>query len=352
MTRAPFSRINRWLWPAFRARKRQLAVILAAAAVLTGGVWSATAVGSSANGRGAFIDDDGSVHESDINGLSAADITRGCDPPGNTRFCPHQAVTRAQMASFLVRALDLPPAENGPFGDTGGTVHASDIDALFAAGITRGCNPPANDLYCPHAPVTRGQMASFLIRALGLPGGDSIFMDISDSVHRTDIDALSSAGITRGCNPPDNTRYCPREPVTRQQMASFLVRAIDGAEPVRNRLSMRRGVQCSKDGLTCHGRVTLARGVDLEVVEGWYQILPYRSGEEQAFKSASTTVAFSWSGSEMEPQSLGLSERSSPATRRWSLRPPELTSGTHTLRAVWRWDGFTTQTVTYTITVP
>jgi hypothetical protein len=31
-----------------------------------------------------------------------------------------------------------------------------------------GCNPPDNDRFCPEGPVTRGQMASFLVRALGL----------------------------------------------------------------------------------------------------------------------------------------------------------------------------------------
>ncbi|MFP3916152.1 MAG: S-layer homology domain-containing protein, partial [Actinomycetota bacterium] len=176
---------------------------MTAGAVLVGGVWSATAVGESTNGRGSFIDDDGSVHESDINGLAAADITRGCDPPDNTRFCPTQSVTRAQMASFVVRALELPASSDGPFRDVGGTVHASDIDALAAAGITRGCNPPDNDLYCPTQPVTRAQMASFLVRALSLPTAEeSAFVDTADSVHRADIDALAAAGITRGCNPP------------------------------------------------------------------------------------------------------------------------------------------------------
>jgi hypothetical protein len=349
----PFSGTVRSLWRPFDARKRGVAVVVAATVVLAGGVWSATAVGSPTDGRGAFLDDDGSVHESDINGLGAADITRGCNPPDNTRFCPTQSVTRAQMASFLVRALDLAPAETGPFRDTGDTVHAADIDALAAAGITRGCNPPANDRYCPHSPVTRAQMASFLVRALRLPDADaSPFGDTSGSVHNDDIDALAEADITRGCNPPANTRYCPENSVTRQQMASFLVRALDGVDPIRNRLSLRNGLRCSKDGLACAGRATLPRGVDLDVIEGWYQVLPYRSGEEEAFKSASTNVSFSWNGSALDSNHLGLSEGSARADRHWRVRPPETTAGTHTLRAVWRWNGSATQTVTYTITVP
>ncbi|MGH8911840.1 MAG: hypothetical protein ACRDVD_04955, partial [Acidimicrobiia bacterium] len=52
-----------------------------------------------------FNDDDTSVHEFDINRLAHADITRGCNPPANTIYCPNQSVTRAQMAAFLHRSL-------------------------------------------------------------------------------------------------------------------------------------------------------------------------------------------------------------------------------------------------------
>ncbi|MCP4963697.1 MAG: hypothetical protein GY926_00490 [bacterium] len=70
-------------------------------------------------------------------------------------------------------------------------------------------------------------MASFLVRALDLPAGSSSFTDIDSSIHKADIAALASAGITAGCNPPANTLYCPTDPVTREQMASFLSRALD-----------------------------------------------------------------------------------------------------------------------------
>lgn len=52
------------------------------------------------------------------------------------------------------------------FFDTAGHTFAADIGALADAGITKGCDPPANDRFCPDAPVTRGQMAAFLRRAL------------------------------------------------------------------------------------------------------------------------------------------------------------------------------------------
>ena len=89
-------------------------------------------------------------------------ITVGCklDP---LRYCPHRDVARAQMASFLTRALALPPAPSAEFVDTADGTHTANIDSLFAAGITIGCDTEPLR-FCPWEPVTRGQMASFLYR--------------------------------------------------------------------------------------------------------------------------------------------------------------------------------------------
>ena len=271
---------------------RKAGVVLLAVAALLGSVLAATAVGSSTDGRGAFTDDDGSIHEPDINGLAASGITKGCNPPANTEYCPQSPVTRAQMASFLVRALGLPPADTSPFTDT------------------------------------------------------------AASVHRHDIAALAQAGITKGCNPPANTEYCPEDPVTRAQMASFLVRALDGVDAILNRLSVRTGLSCTKDGTACSKRLTLAEGTQLTIREGWYQVMPYRPGEEPAFKDGATRVTMSWDGTGLAASYRGLDEGRSPATRLWEFRPPTLTPGTHTLRAVWRWEGSPHQTVTVSIAVP
>jgi hypothetical protein len=177
---------------------------------------------------GSFIDDDGSVHEGSIEAIAAEQITLGCNPPTNDRYCPDQPVTRAQMATFLTRALDLPPSDDNQFDDDDTSVHQADIQALAAADITLGCNPPTNDRYCPDQPVTRAQMATFLTRALDLPpSDDNRFDDDDTSVHQADIQALAAADITLGCNPPNNDRYCPDQPVTRAEMATFLTRALD-----------------------------------------------------------------------------------------------------------------------------
>ncbi len=177
-------------------------------------------------GEEPFVDISDSVFEADILWIAGAGITRGCNPPTNDRFCPDQPVTRGQMAAFLSRALDLTHTGSWGFRDTSGSIFEQDIDRLAAARITLGCNPPTNDLFCPDQPVTRGQMAAFLSRALDLTHtGSWGFRDTSGSIFEQDIDRLAAARITLGCNPPTNDLFCPDQPVTRGQMAAFLHRA-------------------------------------------------------------------------------------------------------------------------------
>lgn len=176
---------------------------------------------------GTFFDDDGNVHEGYIEAIGAAGITRGC---GETDlYCPDWPVTRGQMAAFLVRAVGLPGSDTDPFVDDDASIFAEDIAALAAADVTRGCGP---ERFCPDRLVTRGELAAFLTRAFDLEGGgDSPFVDDDGSVFQRDIAALVAAGLTHGCNPPANDRFCPGAPVRRDQMASFLGRAL-GLAPV------------------------------------------------------------------------------------------------------------------------
>ncbi len=116
------------------------------------------------------------------------------------------------------------------FVDSVGSPFELDIIWLAEAGITQGCNPPTNDRFCPDRSVTRGQMAAFLARALSLPTVDGVdsFSDDDGSVFEADIERLAAAGITAGCNPPTFDRFCPDQSVTRGQMAAFLARALSG----------------------------------------------------------------------------------------------------------------------------
>ncbi|MDJ0925122.1 MAG: S-layer homology domain-containing protein [Acidimicrobiia bacterium] len=162
---------------------------------------------------GTFSDDNGSVHEGSIEAIADVGITRGCNPPVNDMFCPDQAVTRAQMATFLVRALDLPAAV-GSFVDTAGSVHEANIGALAAAGITVGCNPPVNDMFCPDQAVTRAQMATFLTRALNLDASPRVVVtsakDLAGVAAGT-AEAAAVAELTTLFGPPtaDEAGRCP-----------------------------------------------------------------------------------------------------------------------------------------------
>jgi uncharacterized protein YkwD len=174
---------------------------------------------------GGFIDIDGSIFEADIEWLAAQGITNGCNPPSNTMYCPDDPVTREVMAVYLARALDLPAATKDYFSDDNGSMFEADVNRIAEAGITIGCGPKA---FCPHNVVDRGQMAAFLVRALGLTddGGGDLFTDDDKSIFENDIDKLATAGTTKGCNPPANTQFCPKLPVDRGAMAAFLHRAI------------------------------------------------------------------------------------------------------------------------------
>jgi hypothetical protein len=167
-----------------------------------------------------FIDV-GTSFRSAIAWMATSGITSGCTADLE-RFCPNDAVTRGQMASFLSRALDLPATPNDYFTDDDGTTHETAINRVTAAGIASGCTATR---YCPANVVSRGQMASFLSRAFDLPATpNDYFTDDDGTTHETAINRVTAAGIASGCTA---SRYCPGNPVTRGQMAAFLFRALE-----------------------------------------------------------------------------------------------------------------------------
>jgi spore germination protein YaaH len=170
--------------------------------------------------RTPFTDVKGTPFEADVTWLYFAGITSGCTA---SLFCPTGSVTRAEMASFLARALGLPAATRDYFADDAGSVHESDINRVAEAGVTSGC---ASGRYCPGARISRAEMASFLARALALgPSATDYFTDDGGSIHESNINRVAAAGIASGCA---TGLFCPRDPVTRGQMAAFLHRAFAG----------------------------------------------------------------------------------------------------------------------------
>jgi hypothetical protein len=173
-----------------------------------------------------FTDDDFSIFEADIEWLFSAGITKGCNPPTNDKYCPNDPLTRGQLAAMISRAFDLPATATDYFVDDNGGVFESDINKLAAAGITFGCNVAGNR-YCPTGLVTRGELAAMLDRALDLPGtATDFFTDDNGNIFEASINRVAAAGITKGCNPPTNDNYCPDDLLTRGQIAAFFRRAL------------------------------------------------------------------------------------------------------------------------------
>jgi hypothetical protein len=155
-------------------------------------------------------------------------VTAGC---GGTSYCPDGSTTREQMAVFLLRAREgggfAPPAcVTAPFPDVPcASPFAPWVAELVARGITAGCG---GGLYCPTSPVTREQMAVFLLKtSLGIgftppPCTTAPFGDVPcASPFAPWIQELVGRGITAGCG---GGLYCPTDPVTRGQMAVFLTK--------------------------------------------------------------------------------------------------------------------------------
>jgi alpha-tubulin suppressor-like RCC1 family protein len=166
-----------------------------------------------------FTDIEGSPFRSEITWAWQYGITGGCSP---TLYCPDAFVTREEMASFLARALLLWRSAPTPdaFTDDETSIHELNINLVAREGITVGCAPGR---FCPTGLVSREQMASFLARALKLSGpAPDAFTDDETSIHELNIDLVAREAVATGCG--DN-KYCPTANVTRGQMAAFLHRA-------------------------------------------------------------------------------------------------------------------------------
>ena len=171
-----------------------------------------------------------SVHGPSVDALGSEGVLEGTEcAPG--QFCPWEGLARWVMAVWLVRALDgtdPDTAASTRFGDVDPQAWwATHVERLAELGVTTGCSTEPLQ-YCPNETVTRAQMASFLVRAFNYDEAAAAgFADVTeDGVHTANINALAAAGVTTGCS-TDPPQYCPQEPVARAQMATFIARAVD-----------------------------------------------------------------------------------------------------------------------------
>jgi hypothetical protein len=171
------------------------------------------------------------VHASAIDCVAWWGITAGAT---SRTYEPLEPVRRDQMATFLARYLHtagvaLPSNPPNAFPDDERSVHRLAIDALAQLGVIGG---RGDGRYAPAASVTRGQMATFLSRAVALANGAPLprtadfFADDSGDVHEPNINALTEAAIAGGTG---DGRYRSTLPVSRAQMASFLARSLSSS---------------------------------------------------------------------------------------------------------------------------
>jgi uncharacterized protein YkwD len=161
----------------------------------------------------------GTTHRTAITTAYERGLIDACNTSAR-RFCPARDASRTTVATTVARMLGLEPSPVSHFTDVAAPSHA---DALAEAGTVKGCAPHR---FCPGRAVTRAQLASLLVRGLPdlEPRTGRRFADVgSDEVHATAVNGLAAAGITKGCTP---TRFCPAGKVTRAQLASFVVRAL------------------------------------------------------------------------------------------------------------------------------
>ena len=149
----------------------------------------------------------------------------GCNPPDNDHYCPDGLVTRAQMAAFLMRAFD-PELTTSEFLDVpDGAWYIPYVQRIEDLGIDRG----SDGYFRPGEPITRLEMAVWLVRAvewLAEVEPSGDFVDVpTDAPYARSVEGLRLAGITKGCS-ADPLAYCPDKPVRRDQMATFLMRIL------------------------------------------------------------------------------------------------------------------------------
>lgn len=211
--------------------RKTVIVAMVLSAVAMGGL---VAVAPVAFASHRFIDvPDSNIFHNDIDWMTYEGLTVGCNPPKYSRFCPDDYVTRGQMAVFFARWHPVLSPEVDYFDDDTGAFYEDAANKMFEAGITVGCNPPANNLFCGEDLVKRAQMATFFVRVFEFPTtAPDYFIDDTGSVHEDNINRFREGGVTVGCNPPKNDRYCPNDPVTRAEMAAFFHRASEKVSDV------------------------------------------------------------------------------------------------------------------------
>jgi len=153
-------------------------------------------------------------------------ITNGTSP---SKFSPDSPCTRGQIVTFLFRAMEgSAPSGKSPFSDVkSGSYFYDSVLWALSENITQGVSA---DSFSPGSPCTRAQAVTFLWRAAGSPAsrGGSSFRDVADGVYYTEaVSWAVNEGITSGTG---NGLFSPDATCTRAQIVTFLYRFLVGED--------------------------------------------------------------------------------------------------------------------------
>lgn len=149
-----------------------------------------------------------------VQGILAVATSGVADDCGLARFCPTESVTRADFVVMLAKSMGVSPANSSRFTDMTGT-SAGYAEALASRGVVAGVT---DTTFAPDRLLNREQLGSLFAKALDLPPQASPFTDVSGT-HAGNVGAIAARGIVKGCGPD---RFCPRDQVTRAQVATML----------------------------------------------------------------------------------------------------------------------------------
>ncbi|MFO7961505.1 MAG: N-acetylmuramoyl-L-alanine amidase [Nitriliruptoraceae bacterium] len=171
-----------------------------------------------------------SPHRGSVMALADAGVTYGCEL---NLYCPDDTLTRAQAASFMVRAFDLTPIPGSRFSDVRvGETHSAEINALAEQGWLIGYD---DGTFRPGEFLTRGQVATLLSRSFAerldrVVESPAPYPDVTIfHSHYDGIMTLAEFDIRGDCGRGD---FCPNDPVQRDSTATFvyLVRQAHGLD--------------------------------------------------------------------------------------------------------------------------
>ena len=208
----------------------------------------------------------GTTHGDDLDRRGRARLVKHVHLPGATFEVGAATVEVLKRVgnSFVVRVTDTsaPPPQPEPspspepsyagrFSDDDGNVHEESIETIAELGITVGCNPPDNDRYCPAGVVTRVQMMAFLARALGEEGDPAVttsrFSDVPDDARY--LGYVERLADLGVVEPDEDGTFRPYEPLTRLDMAAFLARAFPAISQVAEPVGVFVDVPADAEGV-------------------------------------------------------------------------------------------------------